>query len=126
MILLAFICYTVSIWSEKISGVLKTWHVVSFWRGLVFDITGTVLMSALSDDDSESNFLHLLTGYVSIGSMAFHAIIASIAIKIGNENFLTLFPNFSLLIWAIWMLSFITGMFLNMGPEDESMLAKLN
>lgn len=82
MILLAFICYTVSIWSEKISGVLKTWHVVSFWRGLVFDITGTVLMSALSDDDSESNFLHLLTGYVSIGSMAFHAIIASIAIKI--------------------------------------------
>ncbi|RLF59758.1 MAG: TIGR03987 family protein [Thermoplasmata archaeon] len=82
LILLAFICYTVSIWSEKISGVLKTWHVVSFWRGLVFDITGTVLMSALSDDDSESNFLHLLTGYVSIGSMAFHAIIASIAIKI--------------------------------------------
>ena len=91
--------------------------------GLVFDIAGTALMSALSDDNSESNFLHLLTGYIAIGSMTFHAIIASISIKIGNDFFLTLFPNFSLLIWVIWMLSFITGMFLNMGPEDESMLA---
>ena len=55
--------------------------------GLVFDIAGTALMSVLSDDDYESNFLHLLTGYVAIDSMTFHAIIASIAIKIGNENF---------------------------------------
>ncbi|MEA3457119.1 MAG: HsmA family protein [Candidatus Thermoplasmatota archaeon] len=123
LILLALTCYSVGVFSEKISGRLKPWHVVAFWVGLLFDTTGTALMSTLSDDDSESNFLHLLTGIIAIGSMAFHAILASIVLRSGNEKLLTKFPNFSLFIWVIWLLSFVTGMFLNMNQDDGSFLA---
>ena len=44
LITLALVSYSIGVWSERIAGRLKGWHLVFFWCGLVFDTTGTGMM----------------------------------------------------------------------------------
>ncbi len=45
---LALVFYTIGVWSEKLQGELKGWHLAVFWIGLTFDTLGTTFMSKIA------------------------------------------------------------------------------
>ncbi|SHH46519.1 HsmA family protein [Clostridium grantii] len=108
-ITLALVFYTIGVWSEKIQGSLKKWHLVIFWIGLAFDTIGTTLMSNLSGNSFQFNF-HGITGLLAIILMIFHAVWATVVLVKKDENMKLNFHKFSLLVWLIWLVPFLSGM----------------
>lgn len=107
-IVLALLFYTVGVWSERFAGRLKTWHLVLFWIGLIFDTTGTTLMGKLAGQ-WEFN-LHGITGVLAIVLMMSHALWATVVLVKKQENAIKNFHKFSLFVWIVWLIPFITGM----------------
>lgn len=73
----ALIFYTIGVWSEKILGTLKGWHIIVFWIGLICDSAGTTLMSKIAKGGIAFNF-HGITGLLALWHMLFHVIWATI------------------------------------------------
>lgn len=111
---LALIFYTVGVWGEKKQGRLKKWHIYVFWTGLLFDTLGTTFMGMIVNDKLSFNF-HSLTGLLAILLMLFHVIWASYVLVRNNEKLKVNFHKFSLLVWAIWLIPFISGAVIGMG-----------
>lgn len=105
---LALVFYTIGVWSEKKSGELKLWHLIIFWLGLVFDTTGTTLMSKLANDASLFSF-HGITGLLAIILMLFHAGWATVVLLKNNMEMKNKFHKFSIVVWVIWLIPFISG-----------------
>ena len=104
----ALIFYTIGVWSEKIQGQLKKWHLAIFWLGLIFDTIGTTLMSKIAGNGFELNF-HGITGLLAILLMAFHAVWATVVIVKNNEEAKANFHKFSILVWVIWLIPYLSG-----------------
>jgi len=109
----ALIFYTIGVWSEKIQGELKRWHLFIFYLGLIFDTLGTTLMSKIAEGGFQFNF-HGITGFLAIILMLFHALWATIVLIKNNQNAKTNFHKFSIIVWAIWLVPFISGAILGM------------
>ncbi len=109
---LALVFYTIGVWSERIQGRLKPWHLVLFYFGLVCDALGTSFMSELSDATFLS--LHGLTGLIAIVLMFFHAIWATVVLIKKDEDRIKSFHKFSIIVWVIWLIPYFIGMFLGM------------
>lgn len=107
-ITLAFIFYTIGVWSEKVQGRLKKWHVVVFYLGLVFDTTGTTIMSKIATEGFKLNF-HGITGLLAIILMLFHALWATFVLIKNNEKQKESFHKLSIIVWIIWLFPFISG-----------------
>lgn len=111
-ITLALIFYTIGVWSEKIQGKLKSWHLVLFYIGLICDGLGTHFMSNLSDSSIIS--LHGITGLLAIVLMFIHAIWATIVLFKNNEIQIQKFHKFSIIVWIIWLVPYFIGMAIGM------------
>ncbi|WP_297424843.1 HsmA family protein [Clostridium sp.] len=109
----AFIFYTIGVWSEKMQGKLKIWHLIIFYLGLFFDTLGTTIMSKIAAGGFQLNF-HGITGLLAIFLMLFHALWATIVLIKNNENAKIKFHKFSILVWIIWLIPFISGAILGM------------
>jgi TIGR03987 family protein len=107
-ITLALIFYTIGVWAERIQGQLKKWHLVIFWLGLIFDTTGTTLMSKIAAHGFVLNF-HGITGLLAILLMVFHAVWATIVIVKNNKEARANFHKFSIVVWIIWLIPYISG-----------------
>ena len=107
-ITLALVFYSIGVWSEKIQGTLKTWHLIIFWMGLVFDTVGTSLMKVIADGDSILSF-HGITGLLAIILMAVHAVWATKVVLANNEKERLNFHKFSIVVWLIWLIPFVSG-----------------
>jgi uncharacterized repeat protein (TIGR03987 family) len=107
-ITLALIFYTIGVWSEKIQGQLKKWHLAIFWLGLNFDTIGTTLMGKIAGNGFEFNF-HGVTGGLAILLMAFHAVWATVVIIKNKEEAKANFHKFSILVWIIWLIPYLSG-----------------
>jgi uncharacterized repeat protein (TIGR03987 family) len=107
-ITLALIFYTIGVWSEKIQRYLKTWHVILFWTGLCFDTLGTTLMSRIAKDGFTLN-AHGITGLAAIVLMALHVIWATVVLAKDNQKIKEKFHKFSILVWCIWLVPYISG-----------------
>ena len=105
----ACILYTIGVWSEKLQGRLKGWHLMFFWLGLCFDTIGTGAMGIMAGSIIQYNF-HGITGMTAIILMLFHSIWASIIMYKKDEIKLLQFHKFSLIVWIIWLIPMITGM----------------
>lgn len=105
-IFLAFLFYTISVWSERIRGKLLTWMIISFVIGFVCDLTGTSFMIFRSVEKFSLDF-HKIAGYSALLIMFLHLLWALLS-KINNkyENY---FTKFSIFAWFIWLLAFING-----------------
>jgi len=114
-ITLALVFYSTGIWAERISRLLKPWHVVMFWIGFTFDISGTWLMHKITEGPFDLLDSHTLTGQIALWLMLGHAIWATIVIRRNIESMLTRFHKFSILVWIIWLVPYFGGMFLAMG-----------
>ena len=110
---LALVFYTIGVWSEKIQGSLKKWHLAMFWAGFIFDTTGTTLMGRLAGDILTVNF-HSVTGLAAILLMAVHAIWATAVLLKGGESQKRSFHRFSILVLSIWLIPYISGMVVGM------------
>jgi uncharacterized repeat protein (TIGR03987 family) len=107
-ITLALIFYTIGVWSEKKQGELKKWHLLVFYLGLLFDTLGTTLMSKLDKGGFEFNF-HGVTGLLAIILMLIHALWATIVLIKNDEKVKANFHKFSIIVWTIWLIPFISG-----------------
>lgn len=105
---LALVFYSVGVWSEKLQGALKKWHMVIFWIGFIFDTLGTTLMGRLSGNSFKFNF-HATTGLLAIILMLVHAFWATVVIFKNNEKAKAHFHKFSIIVWIIWLIPFISG-----------------
>ena len=115
---LALLFYTIGVWSEKLQGKLKPWHLGLFLLGLVCDTTGTLLMESIANNSTQVatgvNF-HGLTGILAIALMLIHAIWAAVVLIKKNENMMSKFHKFSIVVWIIWLIPFISGAASHMG-----------
>jgi uncharacterized repeat protein (TIGR03987 family) len=87
------------VWSERIAGRLKPWHLVCFFLGIVCDNWWTGLMFKMVgglkyDSDGLSRLLAILLTFV-------HAVWATIVLVQKNERMISNFHKFSLLVWFI-------------------------
>jgi len=111
-ITLALVFYTIGVWSEKLQGKLKPWHLGFFLLGLVCDTTGTILMENIASKSVQvvSGFnLHAITGVIAIALMLIHAIWAAVVLLKKNSDLLAKFHKFSIIVWIIWLIPFISG-----------------
>ena len=106
--LLALTLYSVGVWSERFAGRLKVNHLLFFWLGWVFDTTGTTLMTTMAGKIEFS--FHSITGALAIALMVGHAIWASVVLIQKQEKVLAGFHKFSTIIWAIWLIPFVSGL----------------
>ncbi|MFC2024474.1 HsmA family protein [Chloroflexota bacterium] len=111
-ITLALVSYSIGVWSERIAGRLKGWHLVFFWAGLAFDTTGTGMMFEMAGGIGTDT--HSLTGIIAILLMLIHAIWATIVIVRKDEKAINKFHRFSVIVWAIWLIPYFNGFFASM------------
>jgi len=104
----ALLFYTIGVWSERFAGKLKPWHTALFFAGLVFDTTGTTLMGNLAGK-MEFN-LHGITGALAIVLMLGHAIWAAVVLITKQDKAIANFHKFSMVVWLIWLVPFLSGM----------------
>ena len=111
-IVLALVCYSIGVWSERISGRLKPWHLLFFWLGLAFDAAGTDMMMEFAGGLTAD--IHGVTGVAAIVLMIIHAVWATVVLARHNEHMILNFHKFSVVVWVIWLIPFLSGVFLGM------------
>lgn len=108
----ALLFYSIGVWSERIQGRLKPWHLAFFILGLVCDTWGTGMM--LEFVGGMAFDLHGLSGLVAIILMFIHAVWAAIVLIQKNEKAIQNFHKFSVLVWVIWLIPYFSPMFFSL------------
>ncbi|WP_057830046.1 HsmA family protein [Colwellia sp. TT2012] len=107
---LALIFYSIGIWNDYYHKKLKMWHLTMFGLGVITDTIGTIMM-----------YLHVghliftahsISGFLGLFLMIFHFCWAFIAIRNNDLELQKTFHRFSILVWAFWMISYISGLYL--------------
>ena len=114
LITLALVFYSTGVWSERFARYLKGWHVIAFWTGFTFDVSGTLAMTKLSHGPFNLLHLHTLTGQVALWMMLIHAIWATRVVRKGTENARKNFHRYSLIVWMFWLIPYFGGMYMGM------------
>ena len=110
LITLALVFYSVGIWSERIAGYLKAWHLIAFWLGFTFDVAGTLAMHQLAKGPFNILEPHTLTGQIALWLMLIHASWATWVVKKNVESLRIKFHRYSLIVWIIWLIPYFGGM----------------
>lgn len=117
LITLALLFYSLGVWAERLVNYLKGWHVVAFWTGFVFDVSGTLAMGKLSNNPFDLNDLHTLFGQLALWLMLAHAIWATVVVRQGSEKRRIEFHTYSLMVWMFWLIPYVGGMWMGMGNK---------
>ncbi len=113
LITLALIFYSVGVWAEHLARYLKSWHVAAFWTGFFFDVSGTTAMELIHPGFDWAS-PHTITGQIALWLMLAHAIWATRVVRRGTEVTRRRFHRLSLFVWGVWLVPYISGMFLGM------------
>lgn len=113
----ALVFYSIGVWSEHLQRVLKWWHVGFFALGLVCDASGTFLMSRIAASGevhaagagAELNAIMAVTGAAALLLMVIHLGWAVIVLLRNRDAEKKSFHRFSLLVWGIWLIPYLTG-----------------
>ncbi len=105
---LALVFYSIGVWAERITGRLKTWHLVFFVLGLTCDTWGTGMMIKMVGGLTFD--IHGITGVVAILLMIVHAVWALIVLIRKNEKAIKSFHKFSVAVWVIWLIPYLSPM----------------
>lgn len=112
IITLALIFYSIGVWSERIIGELKPWHLAFFVLGLICDTWGTGMMFEFVGGMTFD--VHGITGLIAILLMFVHAVWALVVLLRKNEEAIKNFHKFSVAVWAIWLIPYFSPMFFAM------------
>ena len=99
---------------KEFARYLKPWHVVAFWTGFLFDLLGTWMMHRIAEKPFDITEPHTFTGQVALWVMLAHAIWATYAVRKGSESARKKFHRYSLIVWLIWLIPYIGGMYMGM------------
>lgn len=118
LITAALVLYTAGVWAEHRAGTLRTGHAVLFGLGLLADASGTWVMSQIAGTGAVStegaagtlNALMAVTGALALLLMAFHLAWAVVVLLRDREQERRVFHRFSVIVWAIWLVPYFTGM----------------
>ena len=114
-ITLALVCYTIGVWAERRAGVLKKWHAIVFWLGLVFDTTGTTVMGQIAKQNGGGGSgLHGGAGPLAIVRMLSHAVWGTGGLVKKDAQKQQSFHKFSIFVWIVWLIPYVLGMILGM------------
>jgi uncharacterized repeat protein (TIGR03987 family) len=113
IITLALVFYSIGVWSERIAGKLKVWHLIFFWLGFICDTWGTGLMFEMAGGMRFD--LHGLTGLIAIILMLVHAVWATTVLIRKDERWINHFHRFSVVVWLIWLVPYLSPMIFGMG-----------
>ncbi len=105
---IALLFYTIGVWTEKIQGKLKLWHLGLFALGLICDSLGTGIMFRITDGISFS--FHGIAGIIAIILMFIHAIWAAFVLIKNEERKITKFHRYSLIVWTVWLIPYLSPM----------------
>lgn len=108
LMLLALVFYTVGVWSERISGRLKPWHLAMFYLGLICDTVGTGMMFDYAGGMTFD--IHGVTGVLAIVLMLVHAVWATVVLVRKDEAWITRFHRFSIFVWVVWLVPYFSPM----------------
>ena len=108
----ALIFYSIGVWSERIAGRLKPWHLVFFVLGLICDIWGTGMMFEYVGGMAYD--IHGITGLAAILLMLIHAAWALIVLVRKDEKAIQNFHKFSVFVWVIWLIPYFSPMLFGM------------
>jgi len=111
---LALVFYSLGVWAERFARYLKPWHVVAFWTGFLFDLIGTWMMHRIANGPFDITEPHTLTGQIALFLMLGHAIWATYAVRKGSESARRKFHRYSLIVWLIWLIPYLGGMYMGM------------
>lgn len=114
LITLALAFYSLGVWAERIARYLKPWHVVSFWIGFSFDVAGTLGMHVMTLGHFDPTAPHTLTGQIALWLMFAHAVWATRVVRQGATEARRGFHRYSLLVWLVWLVPYLGGMFVGM------------
>jgi len=112
IITLALIFYSVGVWSERIQGRLKPWHLVLFVFGLICDTWGTGMMFEFVGGMQFD--IHGISGLLAIILMFVHAVWAAVVLVRKDEKAILNFHRFSVIVWLIWLIPYFSPMFFNL------------
>jgi uncharacterized repeat protein (TIGR03987 family) len=101
--------YSIGVWSERISGQLKPWHLVFFVFGLTCDTWGTGMMFEMVGGMTFD--VHGVTGVIAIVLMFIHALWAFVVLRKKDEKAIYNFHKFSVAVWVIWLIPYLSPMF---------------
>jgi uncharacterized repeat protein (TIGR03987 family) len=109
----ALVFYTIGVWSERLAGRLKPWHLAFFWLGLACDTIGTGMMLDFAGGLTAD--VHGVTGVIAILLMLVHALWATIVLARRDERLILTFHRFSVVVWTIWLIPYFSPMFFALG-----------
>lgn len=109
IITLALVLYSIGVWSERLAGELKPWHLAFFWLGLAADSWGTGMMFEYAGGMTYD--LHGVAGLLAIVLMLIHALWATLVLLRRDERRIFTFHRFSVFVWAIWLIPYLSPMF---------------
>lgn len=108
IITLALVFYSIGVWSERLMGELKPWHLLFFVLGLVCDTWGTGMMFEYVGGMAFD--LHGITGLIAILLMFIHALWAGVVLVRRDEKAIRNFHKFSVAVWVIWLIPYFSPM----------------
>jgi uncharacterized repeat protein (TIGR03987 family) len=114
LITLALVFYSLGVWAERLARYLKPWHVVAFWMGFLFDMGGTWTMHLLAAGSFNLTQAHTLTGQIALWLMLVHAVWALVVARKGSESARKGFHRYSLVVWLVWLIPYLGGMYMGM------------
>lgn len=114
LITLALAFYSLGVWAERVVRYLKPWHVVAFWAGFAFDVSGTWTMHLLAKGPFNLLDPHTLTGQLALWLMLAHAIWATLVASRGSVDARRGFHRYSIFVWCIWLIPYFSGMYIGM------------
>lgn len=112
IITLALVFYSIGVWSERIAGRLKPWHLLFFVLGLICDTWGTGMMIEMAGGLTAD--IHGITGSIAILLMLIHAVWAWLVLRKKDENAIQNFHKFSVVVWIIWLVPYFSPMLFSM------------
>jgi uncharacterized repeat protein (TIGR03987 family) len=108
----ALVFYTIGVWSERIAGRLRPWHLAFFVLGLICDTWGTGMMFDYAGGMAFD--VHGITGLIAILIMLVHAVWALVVLIRKNERAIRNFHKFSVIAWVIWLIPYFSPMLFGM------------
>lgn len=114
LITLALFFYSLGVWSERIVRDLRTWHVIVFWIGLLFDISGTWAMHLMSTHPFDLSDPHSITGQIALWLMFIHVLWATWVVRNGSKQARSGFNKYSICVWLIWLVPYFGGVYIGM------------
>lgn len=119
LITAALVLYSSGVWWERRAGTLRWGHVGLFGAGLVFDASGTALMTLIAGSRASRtagvggalNTVMAFTGAAALVLMAVHLTWAVFVLLRDRQSERAAFHRFSLAVWALWLVPYVTGAF---------------